>query len=243
MRGTCVCAAIVLAIAAAISSVSVAAAVEPDGDTNQLLLFSGADLWRNGNFSHGGVYWSPDGLERDGLTFKALLSAGTYRYRSGALNDQPVVGRMIGAQILPGWRFIRGPVEVKAFTGIDIRDLRLFPDDPAARLKGYQVGMHTAIEVWYQPTPEIMTALNANVSTVGSQYFVQAMAGWRLFDAFYLGPELTTFSSYDYRQWRVGLHVTALHWLDLEWSGAVGLARDSEGVSGLYGRIGILRRH
>ena len=241
MRGTCVCAAIVLAIAAATRSVSVAAA-EPNGDTHQLLLFSGADLWRDGNFSHGGVYWSPGGHDRDGLTLKALLSTGTYRYRSGALNGQPVIGRMLGALILPGWRFVRGPIEVKAFAGIDIRDVRLFPDDPGTRLRGTQIGVHAAIEVWYQPTPDTMTAFNANGSTVGNQYFVQAMAGWRLFDALYLGPELTTFSSYEYRQWRLGIHITALHWLDLEWSGAVGLARDSDGVSGLYGRIGILKR-
>lgn len=243
MRGACVCAAIVLAIAGAISCVSVAAAAEPDGDTNQLLLFSGADIWRNGNFAHAGLYWSPDGVDRDGLIFKALLSDGTYRYRSGALNDQPVIGRMLGAQILPGWRFIQGPVEVKAFAGIDIRDVRLAPDDPGARLKGTQMGVQSGIELWYQPTSDSMTALNANVSTVGRQYFVQALAGWRVFDAFYLGPEVTAFSSYDYRQWRLGVHVTALRWLELEWSGAIGLARDSDAVSGLYGRVGILKRY
>ncbi len=243
MRGTSVGAAIALAMVVAISGVSVTAAADADGDANRLLLFSGADLWRNGNFAHAGFYWSPQGVDGDGLTFKALLSEGTYRYRSGALNDQRVLGRMLGAQILPGWRFSRGPVDVKAFVGIDIRDVHLFPDDPGARLKGTQVGMHTGVEVWYQPTPETMAALNANVSTVGRQFFVQAMAGWRLFDAFYLGPELTAFSSYDYRQWRVGMHVTALHWLELEWSGALGLARDSDQVSGLYGRVGILKRY
>lgn len=243
MRGACVCAAIVFSIVAATRSVSAAAAADPDGDTHQILLFSGADLWRNGNFAHAGFYWSPDGTDRDGLIFKTLLSEGTYRYRSGALNDQPVVGRMLGAQILPGWRFIRGPVEVKVFAGVDIRDVRLFPDDPGARLKGTQVGLHTGVEIWYQPTPDTMTALNANASTAGRQFFVQALAGWRLFDAFYLGPELTGFSSYDYRQWRVGLHVTALHWLELEWSGALGVARDSDRVSGLYGRVGILKRY
>jgi len=243
VRGACVCATIVFAIASVTSCVSVAAAANSDGDTDRLLLFSGADLWRNGNFAHAGLYWSPDGMDRDGLTFKTLLSEGTYRYRAGALNDQRVLGRMLGAQILPGWRFVRGPMEVKVFAGIDIRDVRLSPDDPGARLKGTHVGLHTGIEAWYQPTSDTMAALNANVSTVGRQYFVQALAGWRLFDAFYLGPELTAFSSYDYRQWRVGLHVTALRWLELEWSGALGLARDSDGVSGLYGRVGILKRY
>ena len=35
---------------------------------DRYLLFSGYDLWRNGGFGHGGVVWSPGGLEREGFT-------------------------------------------------------------------------------------------------------------------------------------------------------------------------------
>jgi hypothetical protein len=37
-------------------------------DGAQFLLFSGADLWRDGRFMHGGLQWSPGGLDHEGFT-------------------------------------------------------------------------------------------------------------------------------------------------------------------------------
>jgi hypothetical protein len=31
-------------------------------------LFAGTDLWRDGAFVHGGLLWSPAGLDADGFT-------------------------------------------------------------------------------------------------------------------------------------------------------------------------------
>jgi hypothetical protein len=66
----------------------------------RFILFSGADLWRNGGFLHGGLLWSPGGLDRDGFTFKAILSGGTYRYSSGALGNAEVKGRELTTQLM-----------------------------------------------------------------------------------------------------------------------------------------------
>ena len=33
-------------------------------DDATVLLFSGVDLWRDGQFMHGGLIWSPGGLDR-----------------------------------------------------------------------------------------------------------------------------------------------------------------------------------
>ncbi len=45
-------------------------------DGARYLLFSGADLWRDGQFLHGGLVWSPDGAQREGFTLKAMISGG-----------------------------------------------------------------------------------------------------------------------------------------------------------------------
>src|ERR1044071_878732 len=82
-----------------------------------LLLFSGTDLWAHGRFLYGGALWSPGGLDREGFTLKAVLSGGTYSYLSGNLGE--VQGRELVAQILPGWRFKLGNIELKVFTGLD----------------------------------------------------------------------------------------------------------------------------
>jgi hypothetical protein len=56
---------------------------------NRYLLFAGFDLWRNGGFAHGGLLWSPGGIEREGLTFKLLLAGGLYRYHATSRSSSP----------------------------------------------------------------------------------------------------------------------------------------------------------
>ena len=206
------------------------------------LLFSGADLWQNGSFSHAGAYWAPRGHSRDGFLVKATLSGGTYSYRSGALADARVFGQALGVQILPGWRFSRGPLEVKTFAGLDWRDHHLVPDDPSAGLRGSRLGLQAAAEVWYQPDDTTMLAADGAISTIDAVRHARLAYGWKLFDRFYTGPEIAGFASGSYRQFRVGLHVTTLRTGRWEWSGAIGYAGDNDHIRGAYGRFGVLTR-
>ena len=85
--------AVTAAAASLVCCVCVAAGPARAGDDGaHFLLFSGADLWRDGQFMHGGLLWSPEGLDRDGFTLKAMISGGQYRYASGALNNSWVTG-------------------------------------------------------------------------------------------------------------------------------------------------------
>src|SRR5205085_11509625 len=84
-----------------------------------LLLFSGADMWRNGAFMHGGFLYAYHGLNQDGPVFKLLLNGGVYRYRSG---DTEITGQQIMGALLPGWRWIRPNLEVTIFAGFDVQD-------------------------------------------------------------------------------------------------------------------------
>src|SRR3954454_4694712 len=74
-----------------------------------LLLFSGADIWRNGAFMHGGFLYAYRGLNQDGPVFKLLLNGGFYRFHSGA---SEIMGRQLMAAALPGWRWNRSGLEV-----------------------------------------------------------------------------------------------------------------------------------
>ena len=76
-----VSAAITAAAAFVVCCVCVSTGPARAGDDGaQFLLFSGADLWRDGQFLHGGLLWSPGGLDREGFTLKAMISGGRYRY-------------------------------------------------------------------------------------------------------------------------------------------------------------------
>jgi hypothetical protein len=220
----------------------VAAAPSWAGDDNaRYLLFGGGDLWRNGAFTYGGLLWSPDGLDREGFTLKAVMSGGTYRYWSGALGAE-VTGQELATQILPGWRFKSDRLEVKVFAGLDLQDHRLSPDDPSSRLRSGNAGARAAVDIWYEPTPATMLAADGSISTIITSYSARIAYGWRLFDRFYLGPEAQTFACEGYQQVRFGVHLTGFRTGAFEWSLASGWSEDSDRRASAYVRFGLSTR-
>jgi len=110
-----------------------------------------------------------------------------------------------------------------------------------------------AIEVWYQPTKTTMVAADATATSIGPSYAGRLGYGWRLFDQFYAGPEISGFNSNgNYWQYRAGFHVTGLNfskfsrsdmtWLNYEWWTGLGLARDSDRRQSVYVRLGIVMK-
>lgn len=213
-----------------------------DGDAARWIFFSGGDIWHNGGFMHGGTLWSPYGLDRPGFTLKTVVSGGDYRYISGALNDATVRGQEAVVRLMPGWRFKSGKTEVTVFAGLDIENHRLRPDDPGSNLRGTDTGIRIAVDYWTEPTATTMAQLNAAASTIDGSYLLHAAFGWRAFDTFYVGPDAARFASGGYEQTRIGLHVTALHIANIEWSAGAGWALDSDNRSGPYFRVGLLTR-
>ena len=208
-----------------------------------VLLYAGADFWRQGGFSHGGILWAPAGLDRSGAVLKLLVGGGLYRYTSGALGNVEVRGDELTSSLQAGWRYIRGKLAITGFLGADFKHHQLTPDDPSAGLRGTYAGARTGFELWYEPTDATMVSADASVSTIGPSYNARLAAGWRLFDQFYLGPEVQAFAADDnYQQFRAGAHVTGLHTGDFEWSVGVGWASDSDDESSLYARIGVFTR-
>ena len=172
-----------------------------------------------------------------------MFGGGTYRYISGALNDAEVSGRLLTAAVLPGWRFVRGKLIVIVYAGLDVQNHKLTPDDLSASLRGSYAGLRGNIELWYEPTPSTMIAADGMISTIDTTYNARAAFGWKIFDRYYLGPEVQGFAAGDnYRQFRVGVHVTGLRTQWIEWSAGLGWATDSDDRDGLYGKLGVLMR-
>jgi hypothetical protein len=234
-------AATVVAAASLFVCIAYAGASAEGGGANWLI-FSGADLWRKGGFLHGGFLYSPAGLDREGFTFKLLLSGGAYRYLSGALGNTEVRGRELTAQFLPGWRFKNDIIELKLFAGLDIEDHKLSPDDPSSGLRGEDTGARFAFELWSEPVKGGMFAADGSVSTIGHSYSLHAATGLRVFDRFYTGPETGAFASGGYHQYRFGLHLTGAKSDAAEWSAAAGWATDDDDRSGAYMRLGVIVR-
>jgi hypothetical protein len=208
-----------------------------------LLLFSGTDLWRNGLFAHGGLLWSPGGLAREGFTFKMAIAGGAYRYTSGALGNATVLGREFKAAALPGWRFKSGRTEIKFFAGPELQWHGTAPHDPGTDMHGTKTALRVALEFWHQPTPWTLLAADITASTISdNDYAIRLAAGWQMMENFYAGPEFQVWSAEDYRQYRLGLHLTRVVIKTEEWSLAAGWATDSDDRDGFYTRIGVLTK-
>ncbi|MHB8271575.1 cellulose biosynthesis protein BcsS [Bradyrhizobium sp.] len=244
LRALCVAAAVLAG-----GNRALAQALEPDtppsdglsGGTKveRVLLYAGFDIWRFGRAGYGGFYWAPDGLNKDGFITRLFASGGAERYDAGSRRFNT---NIIRAAPLAGWRFSQGTLELKVFAGPELENRALAPDIPTAGFRGTHIGARVATELWWEPMPELMLTSAFSASTNATSLSARAAAGWRVFDQFWAGPEISASADVFSQQYRVGAHLTGFRLDALEWSAAVGYITDSYHRSGVYGRIGVLTR-
>lgn len=228
-------------------AIGTSAGAQPTADAQQsfdpsfdrYLLFSGVELWKAGSFLHGGFVWSPDGLAAEGFALKLLSGTGRYRYRSGATD---ITGDTVVLAAMPGWRIKHDRFEATVYAGLDLQRHRFRPDDPGNELAGLDIGTRFAGEVWFEPAATTMMQAWATWSSIDAGYSVRGAVGWRLFDGFFLGPEVQALGDGNYRQHRAGIHLTAWRTGAFEWSAGLGYAHDRTSGAGAYLRVGILTR-
>lgn len=211
-------------------------------NSSSFLLFADTNLWRDGAFLDGGLLWSPAGLDNGGFTFKLLLAGGGYTYPSAGLRTD-VDGTLLSASLLPGWRTSGNGFAIGVYAGPIVQDYRLTPYDPGSLLRGPYAGGQFAGDVWYQPDPATMVALDGSIASIGLIGSARVAVGWRFGEPFFVGPEAQALWCIDYQQLRFGAHVTAFHIDGFEWTAAAGLAIESLGRSGPYLRIGVNTRY
>lgn len=244
LRACCVAAAVL-----ACGSRALAQALEPDtppsdglsGGTKveRVLLYGGFDIWRFGRTGYGGFYWAPDGLNNDGFIARLLVSRSVERYDAGQKRFNTSIVR---ASPLAGWRFKHNDFEIKVFAGPELENRVLTPDVAAARFRGTQLGARVAAELWWEPMPELMLTSAFSASINATSHSARAAAGWRMFEQFWAGPEISASGDAFSQQVRIGAHLTGFRLAAFEWSAAAGYVTDSFHRSGVYGRIGVLTR-
>ncbi len=122
-----------------------------------------------------------------------LQAAGSapasYQYLSGALGDIEVTGRQFTGFAMAGYRFVRDKLFVTVFAGLDVQDHRLTPDDPDQPSARHPCRHPRRDRILVRAGCSKMWAADVSASSVGPSYSARVAVGWRLFDAFYLGPE------------------------------------------------------
>ena len=90
-----------------------------------------------------------------------------------------------------------------SFSGYDFQHHRLTPDDLQRGCVAAMSARGPASRSGTSPHPRRCLPADASVSTVGPSYDARLAAGWRAFDAFYVGPEVQAFGADgNYRQVR-----------------------------------------
>jgi hypothetical protein len=153
------------------------------------------------------LLWTPTGLDQGGFTFKLLLAGGQYVYPSSNLR-MDVAGTLVSGSALPGWRMTRDGLTVGLYAGAIVQDYRLMPYDPRSRLRGAYAGGQIAADIWYQPGPATMIAVDGSIASIGLIGSARAAIGWRSSEPFFIGPETQALWCTDYQQLRFGAHVT-----------------------------------
>ena len=200
-----------------------------------ILLYAGFDIWRFGLAGYGGMQWAPGRQNNDGFILRLFGSGGLERFTAGTKTYSTQIFR---AAVLPGWQFKRGSFVLQLFAGPDAEIHVLTPDIPATRLRGLNFGARVAADLWWEPTSRTMLASSISATTIGKSYSARGAAGWRFFERFWAGPEISTSRDEFSTQHRFGAHLTGFRTAGLEWSAAAGYLTDSFGRHGAYGRIG-----
>lgn len=208
------------------------------GMPDRLLYFTGVEMQRWSLGAYAGMQWAPAQLDNDGFILRLLLSNSIERYATPIHRFDTQIGR---AFVMPGYAFKRGDLSVQMLAGIDLDAELLVVDRRPTKLRG-RLGARFTTDLWWEPTRALLLQYSLSGTMIDNGISMRAAAGWRVFDRFWIGPEVLA-SSDDYsRQYRIGAHLTGFHTGTYEWSIAAGHVEDSLQRHGIYGRVGVVVR-
>lgn len=199
------------------AALGLAASQGARADEVRTVFFAGFDSGYS-RYGHAGFKHALGGsLDRPGFVAMAIAGAG------GARRDE---GRHAQASVLAGYQWSLPGWHVALLAGPELeRDGRL------------QAGLRLHGEVWARPIENGLLTITAIAGSAQPQAWIQVAAGYRVWDDVHLGPEASYKHEEDWRERRLGLHVTGLnlHGVRLRLSG--GRTFVASGRDGFYGGL------
>ncbi|QEL21209.1 cellulose biosynthesis protein BcsS [Bosea sp. F3-2] len=175
------------------------------------------------------------GLAESG--FRLFLKAGGSQEQT---RRQPPHGTTYKAesQAMLGYEWRVGDSFLALYAGSDFEsEQRIETFGPSMITKRY--GARLQADLWAVPADRMMLQANAYVSSVDHRLWGRVAPGWQMPMGFYVGPEVEAYRERNYRKLRLGLHLTGLRFLGLEWRLSGGWQRTSDQPSEAYGTLGL----
>ena len=172
--------------------------------------------------------YGPDGMDRSGLRFEASALRGTYRYPLAEAPDGEVRGRYVNASVGIGYALVRPSYGVTVSIGPALSDTDLSFARPGDRT-GNRVGAKVGFLAYANPAGAPSMFSFGGYSTADRAGHVYANLGFALPWGLSTGPEVAYFETTDYRQTRVGLHLSGFRVGKFKAGISVGRSRDMNG--------------
>lgn len=202
------------------------------------LFFSGTDVSSLSAFSWAS-FEIPFGGHSSGVLLRATAGAGGYSYDLASAPGGEVGGTVMLADILAGWRHIRGDVCLTFLAGLAVEDHDLDAPDPENTVEGTQTGVKLAAELFWRPTDRFHVEASATYASTFDFWRVR-LAGGHDFGRFAVGPEFEAFGNERSHQIRAGLAVTSIRWRRFGFNASFGALNDGD-RGGAYGRLSMER--
>ena len=218
------------------------APAEDGADTRRELntvLFGSLDGGRS-VFASAGVKRTLGGsLDRDGFVLMGGAGAGGAPERGplfGGSTFQPTAQ----AHAMLGYQWMLGTVAVSALAGPEL-DAELDAPD-AWRSARTRFGLRGHAELWAHPTPQTLATATLIAGSAREHLWGRISGGYAFWPGVFLGPEASFYARDDYREWRVGAHLTGLKWGRFNFRLSGGFLQANDDRNGAYfGLTGYVR--
>lgn len=210
---------------------------------NTVTMFAGFDAAKDTYGAFVGGLIAPFGtLDNSGFRLYMLGDGGYYRYPT---DTGKITGATSGGAVLGGWGFEAETYTINLLAGGNAINHTLNSLDLENSAQGTAFGFMGRADVRFTPTPQWLLYGEADYSTAFRTYETAAKIGYELIpnSRVYFGPEVAATGDRHSKQWRVGAHISEIHWLGLQFDISGGYARDSDNGPGAYGRIEMSRTY
>lgn len=200
-------------------------------------------IFSSGEFANGSVFIGSGfkrafgkSIDEPGFVLMSLSGAGaTPEIYNGPADTRIRVARMSNyASMMLGYQwFIPGGVFMVA-AGPETSRRQQIDDRGRPRWLPKSSGVRTIAEVWHEPRPRMMAQATLIHSSAQASLWGRAAAGYALRDGLFLGPEASAYLENDYREARLGLHLTGIKIWRFEFRLTAGVSGNSNRESGYY---------
>lgn len=170
--------------------------------------------------------------------FRIMLKAGASQEQADRRRPHGVTYKS-ESQALLGYEWRIGDSFVSLYAGSDVESEqreRLLTIEQRMRY-----GARLQADLWTTPTPETMLHASAYVSSLNGRIWARVSPGWMLPlpQRVYAGPELEIYRESAYGKLRLGLHLTGLRLLGLNWRLSGGWQRTTDRPHEAYATLGL----